>query len=125
MMKQDKVILVVEDDEGIRQVMKLFLEIEGYTVITAANGREGLETLSKASDICLILLDLMMPVMNGWEFIQALKDTRHSNTPVVIVTAYADRVGDVSCQGVLGKPIEPDVLLETIRKWCGNSRDDS
>ncbi|HEX4998423.1 MAG TPA: response regulator [Terriglobia bacterium] len=113
-------ILVVEDDDGIRQLMQLFLEIEGYRVITATNGQEGLEALSTAPDKCLILLDLMMPVMNGWEFVDALQTTRHADAPVVVVTAYADQVGDIRCNGVLGKPIELDALLETVRKWCGS-----
>jgi CheY-like chemotaxis protein len=125
MMKQDNAVLVVEDDEGIRQIMQLFLEIEGYNVITAGNGQEGLDALSREPEMCLILLDLMMPIMNGWEFMEALKDTRYANTPVVIVSAYADQVGAAKCNGVLGKPIELDVLLQTVRKWCRNSRDNT
>ncbi|MBO0799481.1 MAG: response regulator, partial [Blastocatellia bacterium] len=122
-MRKAKSVLVVEDDDGIREAMQVFLEIEGYRVITAADGRQGLEALSKASKPCLILLDLMMPIMNGWEFADALKDTRHADIPVVIVSAYADQVGATKCEGVIAKPIDLDTLMETVRKWCGNSLD--
>ena len=122
-MEQDGRVLLVEDDEGIRETMQVFLEIEGYNVITAADGRKGLEALSKTPKTCLILLDLMMPVMNGWEFVEALKSTQHANTPVIIVTAYADQLGETKCDGVIGKPIDLDALLEAVRKWCGNSLD--
>jgi len=118
-----KSVLVVEDDDGIREVMQIFLEIEGFRVITAANGRQGLEALSKAARPCLILLDLMMPVMNGWEFAASLKDTQHADIPVVIVSAYADHVGATKCDGLITKPIDLDTLLKTVREWCGNSRD--
>ena len=123
MEKQDRSVLVVEDDDGIREIMKLLLEIEGYNVVTAGNGQEGLEVLSKAPNMCLILLDLMMPVMNGWEFVEALKDTGHADTPVVIVTAYADQAAGAKCDGVIGKPIDLELLLKTVRKWCCNSGD--
>src|SRR5690349_21445677 len=113
-------VLVVEDDDGIRETLQMFLEMEGYRVITAANGRQGLEALNKAARPCLILLDLMMPVMNGWEFAASLKDTPHADVPVVIVSAYADQVGAMKCDGVITKPIDVDTLLKTVRRWCGN-----
>jgi two-component system response regulator CpxR len=122
-MQQNNNVLVVEDDQGIREMMKIFLEMEGYHVVTAADGREGLERLSRLPEPGLVLLDLMMPVMNGWEFLEALKDTNYAQMPVVVVTAYADKVGGTQCVGVIGKPIDLDALLKTVRKWCGSSLD--
>src|ERR1044071_1184503 len=61
-------ILVVEDDSAIREVLTDVLESEGYQVLNAANGREAIQLLRSSTLPCLILLDLMMPVMNGWQF---------------------------------------------------------
>ena len=106
-------------------MMKIFLEMEGYHVVTAADGREGLERLSRLPEPGLVLLDLMMPVMNGWEFLEAVKRTKYAKIPIVIVTAYADQAGPTTCVGMIGKPIKLDALLNVVRKWCGNSPDDN
>ena len=112
-------ILVVEDEKGIQEVLKIALKMEGYDVFTADNGKIGLEMLQKIPRPCLILLDLMMPVMNGWQFAEVIsKDVTLSSIPVVIVTAYGDRAKTVPSKGILNKPIELDSLLNTIKKWC-------
>ncbi|MEO5970088.1 MAG: response regulator [Bdellovibrionia bacterium] len=66
-----KSILVVEDEESIRENFQLLLELEGYSVFTASNGKESLRILKTIEKPCLILLDLLMPVMNGMEFLEA------------------------------------------------------
>lgn len=112
-------ILIVEDDAGIRNTLQFALELSDYKVFTAANGREGLEILPEIPRPCLILLDLMMPVMNGWEFAAALeKDMVMTTIPVVIVTAYGDQVSNIKSKGVIKKPVDLDALFETIKKWC-------
>ena len=116
--EQCKSILVVEDDEGIRETMRIFLEIEGYNVVTAADGQKALDALAKANP-CLILLDLMMPVMNGWEFVEALKNTKYADNPVVIVTAFTDQVGAIKHNGIIGKPFDLAALKKTVQRWCG------
>lgn len=67
-------ILIIEDEKAIRETFRLALEMEGYQVNEASNGKEGLEALSTMPRPCVILLDLMMPVMNGWAFIRALEE---------------------------------------------------
>jgi CheY-like chemotaxis protein len=115
-----KTILVVEDDKDIRDMLALALETEGYSVVRSANGREGLDLLGNASGPCLILLDLMMPVMNGWDFLKAMrKDDILTIIPVVIVSAFADQVEGENVQGIMKKPIEFDALLNIVKKYCG------
>jgi CheY-like chemotaxis protein len=85
-------ILIVEDDLSIRQSMRDVLEISGYTVYTAANGAEGLEMLELlAGASCVILIDMTMPKMNGWQFLDVQRtDPRYKNIPVVICAAYEE-----------------------------------
>lgn len=112
-------ILVVEDEKAIQEVLKAALEMEGYKVFTADNGKEGIELLPNMPTPCLILLDLMMPVMNGWEFAEALsKDMTLATIPVVIVTAFGERAKMVPSKGILKKPIDLDALLFTVKQWC-------
>lgn len=121
-MDQNKIcntILVVEDDNGIQEILKVALEMEGYKVYTADNGKEGLEMLPKLPTPCLILLDLMMPVMNGWEFVEAIsKDMTLVAIPVVLVTAFTDRAKMPLSKGIIKKPIDMDFLFKIVNEWC-------
>lgn len=112
-----KRILVVDDEEGIRDILKIYLESDGHNVFTAKNGLEALKILDK-QNVDLILLDLMMPVMNGWEFSEALSKTIHANIPKIIITAYPDRLGDVVNQGVALKPFDMNQMQEQIKNVC-------
>ncbi|MBI3543836.1 MAG: response regulator transcription factor [Deltaproteobacteria bacterium] len=115
-----KKILVVEDDPDIRSMISLALEIEGYDVVGAANGKEGLERLSGLSGPCLILLDLMMPVMNGWEFLKAKRESDAlAVIPVLVVSAFGDRAQSTDIQGVMKKPIDLESLLGFVKRYCG------
>lgn len=115
-----KSILVVEDNKEIQDSLKAALEIEGYIVFTADNGKEGIEQLAKIPTPCMILLDLMMPVMNGWEFVEEIsKDIMLSAIPVVVVSAFGDKKGTPKTQGYIQKPIDLDALLNTVSKHCG------
>src|SRR4051795_10954972 len=99
-MRKDRVrmagiILVVDDDEDIRETLRLVLELKDYQVLVASNGLEALEVM-RTNRPQLILLDLMMPVLDGWEFVAELdKDPKLSDTPIVVITAYADRARPV------------------------------
>ena len=116
-----KGLLIVEDDPGIRETLKFALELEGHTVFTASDGKEGLEILATIPKPCLILLDLMMPVMNGWEFAEVIeKDEILSSIPVVVLTAFADKAKTIRAQGVIIKPVDLDLLSKTINHWCGD-----
>jgi len=115
-----KNILVVEDNKEIQDSLKVALEVEGYNVFTADNGKEGLEALNKMPTPCMILLDLMMPVMNGWEFVEEIsKDIMLSSIPVVVVSAFGDKKGTPKTEGYIQKPVDLDALLSTVSKHCG------
>ncbi|MEK6707122.1 MAG: response regulator, partial [Bdellovibrionota bacterium] len=120
-----KQILVVEDDRQIRETLRQWLELEGYNVVTASDGKEALDQLAVNENICLILLDLMMPVMNGWEFLEVKdkmdKSNKIKSLPVVIVTAAGDaaNVSATSISGIVRKPIDLDLLMQYIKKYCG------
>src|SRR5262249_61527368 len=87
-----KKVLLIEDDEDIRNAMRQVLELEGYVVVPAGNGREGLVALAQHGEPCVILLDLMMPVMNGWEFLAEREhQPQGANGAVRIVTAGGAR----------------------------------
>src|SRR5713101_10024038 len=89
-MSSGKSILVVEDDESVRGAIAAFLEGEGYPVVEAEHGEAALRCLQSAGDFCLILLDLFMPVMNGWGFrAEQLRDPALAAIPLVVVTADA------------------------------------
>ncbi len=114
-------ILVVEDDDGIRETLQMFLENEGYHVASATNGQEALQLMASSAAPCLILLDLMMPVMNGWEFAAVLQQSDTLATPpIVLMTAYEKQANDIPAQGLLKKPIMVDELMSYIKKYCGS-----
>lgn len=102
--------------------MAVALESEGYDVVSARDGREALDRLRGGDKPCLILLDLMMPVMNGWEFRdQQSHDPALSDIPVVVVSAFTDlpnRGTDLRADAYLSKPLHLSSLLETVGKFC-------
>lgn len=114
-------VLIVEDDPDTREMLERFLELEGFDVRTAANGKLALEALEADNRLSVILLDLMMPVMNGWQFRQEQsRDPRLSHIPVVVVTAAGAR-GDIpaiAADAWLSKPVDLDRLLATIGAVC-------
>lgn len=121
----ERTILVVEDDADIRDSLADVLESEGYRVGTAANGREGLDRLQHMGRPCLILLDLMMPVMSGGEFLSVLRRSQlHASLPVVVVSAWpkdAHRLGDAA-QAFVRKPVALDSLLAIVGRFCPPGR---
>ena len=117
-------IMIVEDDLDTRDMLERFLQLEGFEVRTAANGQLALEALRTDSELCVILLDLMMPVMNGWQFREAqASDPRFSGIPVVVVTAAGtrDAMPAIEADGWLSKPVDFDRLLETIAPLCSRA----
>jgi CheY-like chemotaxis protein len=114
-------VLVVEDDFDSREMLRILLESEGYSVMSAADGREALEQLLAAAP-CLIILDLMMPVMNGWEFraVQT-QDPVLAKIPVVVVSAdgnVKDKATTLGVAGYLQKPVQFERLLDLVRQHC-------
>ena len=116
-------IVIIEDDPDLRETMKELLEMEGFSVVTAANGREGLNLIERNGEPCLILLDLMMPVMNGWEFLDAMQRSGQdllTQTKVAVVSAAAD-MAEVQQQygcSVLKKPVNLDRLYALAHVAC-------
>jgi CheY-like chemotaxis protein len=116
-----KSILVIEDNKEIQDSLKSALEVEGYNVFTADNGQDGMDKLGRIPTPCMILLDLMMPVMNGWEFVEELsKDLMLSTIPVIVVSAFGDKKGTPKTEGYIQKPIDLDALLNTVCKHCSH-----
>lgn len=115
-------VMVIEDDADIRQGIEDALLFEGYRVRSAANGREALEMLKNAPKPwrpCFILLDLMMPVMNGWEFLLLAKaDPELADIPVMVCSAIADRATYPGVVDYLKKPINLDELLAAVARHC-------
>jgi CheY-like chemotaxis protein len=110
-------ILVIDDEEEIVESIQEILEDIGYTVSTAGNGAEGLERLNSAPEngFGLILLDLMMPVMDGERFLEALSERgKDSKTPVIVMTASQRIPTSVLPVQILRKPIELDYLLKMV-----------
>lgn len=118
-MKRTGEILVVDDDPDLREFLQIMLTSMGFEVISAANGKEALDVL-EGHDPDLILLDMKMPVMNGWEFSRAL-EARGAHPPIVVLTAAPDpaaRAAEVHADGWLGKPFDYEDLEATVRKFA-------
>jgi DNA-binding response OmpR family regulator len=116
-------VLVIEDDEDIRASLLEFFDDHGYQARGAANGREGLTALTAGALPCIIILDLMMPVMDGWTFrAEQLRRADVARVPVVVTSAYKDvedRIKGLQATGFLPKPIDLDALLGIVRAHCG------
>ena len=110
-------VLVVDDDLGTREALTDLLEDCGYSVIVATDGREALDYLRNSSAPGIIILDLMMPVMDGWEFLeQQSLDPALLGIPVIVVTATPSDVS-LEAKAVLQKPIQFKSLLEMIERF--------
>jgi CheY-like chemotaxis protein len=117
-------VLVVEDDSEQRETLCAMLDFEGFGHTEAANGREALDYLAKSEAPCVVLLDLEMPVMNGWEFrTEQLADDRLSRIPVVVVTANDEGVSDrfPGVAGFLWKPLKFEALAAVLDRICRRS----
>ena len=113
-----KRILVVEDDTSIRELLVELLESEGYSVVSAINGLEGLKYLQSEPNFDLILIDLMMPVMDGYSFrTEQLKNTNWAKIPTVVMSAEAnakEKMKNFNIAAFLIKPVELDTILKTV-----------
>lgn len=115
-------ILVVEDEEDILFSLHSFLEAEGYQVFTAKNGQEALSLLEQIPMPQLILVDMKMPIMSGWDFLTAWRKKFTQRCPVMVMTAAAnaeDRAREVHANGWLGKPFSLDEITKKIDELIG------
>ena len=113
-------VLIVEDDDDLRDMMAQMLTLEGFDAAAVANGREALEYLHSASPPNVILLDLMMPVMDGWEFRrQQQADPDLAPVPVIVLSALDQgRTGMAGAAAFIKKPLDFDRLIELVREYC-------
>jgi CheY-like chemotaxis protein len=116
-------ILVVEDDELIRDSLVEFLDEQGYQAVGAVDGVDALQRLRSGEPYpCVIVLDLMMPNMDGKAFREAqLRDARLAGIPVIVVSAYRDVAKDAAAlavQDYLPKPLKLAVLLDLVGRYC-------
>jgi CheY-like chemotaxis protein len=112
-------VLVIEDDSELREVLRVALTTDGYDVSTVANGRDALQHLRSTADTCMILLDLSLPVMDGWQFRAAqLKDRALAWIPVVVLSGTVDAARDARELGALSfvrKPVDVDELRQSLK----------
>jgi CheY-like chemotaxis protein len=111
-------ILLVDDDSSIRSILEQTLAEAGYTVRTAENGQAALEALTGFRP-CVILLNLWMPVLDGWEFLRAYRRLPHADGRVITLTAYPETPPageDLPVDGHIDKPFDIDALLGTVEQ---------
>jgi CheY-like chemotaxis protein len=118
-----KEVLFVDDDAELRQIFADLCHGQGYEAITFANGHDALTHLNgDAEDVGLVILDLDMPVMDGFAFLDArAKSPALSSVPVVVLSGSmrGQRLDGFEIAAALEKPISADALLDTIRRFCG------
>lgn len=122
-------VLVVDDERPVVMVIETNLKIAGYQVLTAYNGRDALEKIREEQPAC-VLLDVMMPEMNGWEVLRTIRsDSRIDRTQVIMLTAMADdsditKGYELGVDHYLTKPFEPEELLEFVERVIEMGKDE-
>lgn len=115
-------VLVVEDDPSIRAILLMLLEGEGYEVVEAANGEQALDWLRAGGEPDLILLDLMMPVVDGWQFLARRSALPHAQaTPVLVLSGADIQLAPSGASGLLKKPMSADALLGAVEQYIGRA----
>jgi CheY-like chemotaxis protein len=113
-------VLIVEDDADLREMMAQLVTLEGFKADAVANGKEALDYLKRGARPDVILLDLMMPVMDGWEFRRRQReDPQFASVPVIVLSALdGSRAAGVDGVAFLKKPLDFDLLLNLVRQYC-------
>lgn len=117
-----KKILVIDDDEKNRYLISFLLEKEGFEVVIATNGIEGIEA-AKKWQVDLIIMDIKMPKMNGYETTKRIRRLKkYKSISIIALTSYAmmedkERAMKAGCTGYISKPITPETFLEEIKKY--------
>ncbi len=118
-------ILLIDDDPDTREQLAEILTEQGYRVVTARDGLEGFEKLRTDCAPCVILLDLMMPVMDGWQFrARQLSEPDLCKLPVIVLSATTEirrYAAELKADGYLSKPFMLDRLLGSVQRYCGES----
>jgi CheY-like chemotaxis protein len=112
-------VLIVEDDPDLRAMIDQLLFLEGFDTITAENGLIALDVLKRVPRPHVILLDLMMPVMDGWRFReQQRRDAELADIPVVVLSAVTERATNFDAVALLAKPLNFDRLVNVVKAHC-------
>jgi two-component system response regulator CpxR len=123
-----KRVLLVEDDHDLRDLVQDILEEEGYDVIPAAHGRQALEylraTRSNDDAPALLILDLIMPFLNGWEVLDAIREDPSMQLPIIVVSAFGDSKPD-GAAAYLRKPFSLLDLLDVVRGAPGEPNEEA
>lgn len=120
--RTDPPVLVVDDDADTRMMLQTCLELSGIPCVVAADGRQGLAALQRHHP-CVVMLDLTMPIMNGWEFRaeqQKLDDRALASVPIIVVTAWAnaqEHATALGADGLLTKPVDVDRMVAIAREY--------
>ena len=117
-------VLIADDDPDLRESLRLLLELHGHDVDEARNGEEALRRLAAGRRPCVIVLDLMMPVMDGWQFRRAqLQDPALAPIPVLVISAipsHMRRASELDARRIFSKPFDYDELLSEVDRLCPN-----
>lgn len=120
-------LLIIDDDQGLCEVFDLFMTKQGFQVAAAADGALGLKKLPVWRPE-LIVLDLMMPNLNGFEFLHRLRDTPFASVPVIVMTGFSDQANEELVRRepnvveFLRKPVDYGTLAETIKSLLGEAK---
>jgi CheY-like chemotaxis protein len=113
-------VLIVEDEEDLREMMREALQMSGFTVVTADEGTDALRKLDVIGPPCVILLDLLMPGMNGWEFFDKVRERPEFLSVPVIVHSSASSRAPAGVTRVLEKPLAFERLVSVVAEYCSN-----
>ncbi len=120
-------ILIVEDDSALREALAQVLTDEGYDLLSASDGLEAVTCLKKGNRPDVILLDLSMPVVNGWEFrMFQMRDPDLAHIPVILITAGGytpEEVAWLQASALIHKPVDLPFLLSAIRRFCASTEE--
>lgn len=111
-------VLLVEDEEELRETMREALELNGYEVVAARDGQAALDELDRIGHICMVLLDLFMPRMNGWDFLTEMRRRPAMSDVPVIIHSSAPNLAPAGVTRVLQKPMAFERLLSVVREFC-------
>lgn len=117
-------VLLVEDNEDNRRVYRTILEHYGYQVVEAEDGEEGVR-LARQERPDLILMDVSIPLLDGWQATRILKAEKETaGIPILALTAHAlpgdrEKAAEVGCDAYLAKPVTPRDVADAVRKWIG------
>ena len=123
-------ILVVDDEERMRKLLQDFLKMKDYEVLLAGDGEEAIDIFFKKKDISLVILDVMMPKMDGWEVLKTIRE--HSKVPVIMLTARSEESDelkgfDYGADEYISKPFSPKILVARVeallRRTGGNKEE--